>query len=402
MTITKKNNFAFSGLQIVTEQGVLQNQAVMVNNGVIHAVGEKQSLLKKIPAAELLNFPEDYYLVPGFIDMHVHGANGKDVMDATPAALATISETLVAEGTTSFLATTMTADIEQIENALKVVRDFVNEQDNFATAKILGVHLEGPFLSSKKIGAQRGDKILAPQKKHIQRFQEISGNIIKLVTLAPELPNSQEFIHYLKQKKIIASIGHTDATFAETMAAIDAGCSHATHLFNAMRGIHQREPGAVTAALLADNVMAELIVDGVHLHPAIVQLALRVKGKEKIILVTDAMRAKCLQDGQYDLGGQTVIVKNNIAQLADGTLAGSVLKMPAAIQNTLKFTGCTISDAVKMAAENPARALGIFDKKGSIGVKKDADLVVLDNKFNVMLVMCEGRISFTSGVTERV
>jgi N-acetylglucosamine-6-phosphate deacetylase len=311
------------------------------------------------------------------------------VMDANLDALHTISMTLAAEGTTSFLATTMTADVIQIDDALVAIRDFSSEKN--VGANIVGIHLEGPFLSPHKMGAQRGDKIIFPDVELMQHWEKLSGHQIKLVTIAPEQPQSEPLIQYLKQKNIIASIGHTNATYAETVSAIHAGCSHATHLFNAMRGIHQREPGTVTAALLADDVMVELIVDGVHLHPAIVDLVCKIKNKNKIALITDAMRAKCLHDGSYDLGGQTVFVKNGQAQLADGTLAGSTLTMPSALQNILAFTQCSLHDAIKMTSANPAKALGLFQQNGSIAVNKHADLVVLDDALNVVLTLCGGR-----------
>ncbi len=382
-------NLILKGLQVYTEQGILKQAGVHVQNGLIEKIDQASAL--DVKADEVLEFPDNYHLVPGFIDCHTHGVKGFDVMDATAEALTTISQALAAEGTTAYLATTMTAEVQQIENALTAVRHHMASPANTMGAKILGVHLEGPFLAPTKMGAQRGDKIIAPDVSLMQHWQKISGDAIKLVTLAPEQPHSEDLIRYLKQHHIIPSIGHTNATYAEAMTAIEAGCCHATHLFNAMRGMHQREPGAVTAALLSDKVMAELILDGIHLHPAIVQLVLKVKGKDKIVLITDAMRAKCLQDGYYDLGGQSVQVKAGQATLADGTLAGSVLEMPSAIQNMLKFTGCELSDAIKMASENPAKALGIFQRKGSIAVKKDADLVVLDEKLRVVLTICGGK-----------
>jgi N-acetylglucosamine-6-phosphate deacetylase len=380
-------NLIISGARVYSENGILDSVAVSIDNGLIKGIGAVSE-----DSAEVRKFPASYHLIPGFIDMHVHGAQGHDVMDATPEALAAIAKTLAAEGTTAFLATTMTADISQIDTALTAIRHYA--QNANAGAQILGVHLEGPFLAREKMGAQPGDKIISPDIKLMQQWEKISGNMIRLVTLAPEQPESIALITYLKKQKIISSIGHTNATYAETNTAIAAGSTHATHLFNAMRGIHQREPGTVTAVLLADTVTAELIVDGVHLHPAIVKLALQVKGKDKIILVTDSMRAKCMQDGCYDLGGQKVNVKDGHAQLADGTLAGSVLQMSSAIQNILKFTGCSLQDAVKMASENPAKSLNIFNRKGSIAPNKDADLVVLDKKLNVVLTVCQGKIVY--------
>lgn len=376
-----------SGPQIYTEQGVLKNAALVVRDKKIHA-------LESIRGNDVITFPENYHLIPGFIDVHIHGANGSDIMDGTFDALKTVSEALAKEGTTSFLATTMTASAKELDSVLINVHNFMQKQDGIQGAKILGVHLEGPFLSAKKIGAQREDQILKPESHYVKEWQKNSGSIIKLITLAPELPNNHDFIRYLVSENIIASIGHTDATYAETVAAIDAGCSHVTHLFNAMRGIHQREPGTVTAALLSEKVTAELIVDGVHLHPAIVQLALKTKGKEKLILVTDSMRAKCLSDGLYDLGGQKVEVKHHIARLEDGTLAGSTLKMSSAVQNMLRFTECNLSDVIQLASENPAKMLNIFQNKGSIAPQKDADLVVLDDAFNVVMTMCEGSVVY--------
>ena len=376
-----------SGPTIYTENGAIPNARLAIKAGLIASLDADQ-------AVDVLQFPADYHVVPGFIDMHVHGAAGHDVMDADVKALHAISHALAAEGTTAFLATTMTADVADIERALLAVNHFVKAPDKDKGAAILGLHLEGPFLASSKMGAQRGDKIIPPNVELVQHWQSLSGDLIKLITLAPEQSECLALIRSLVQQKIIPSMGHTNATYAEAMAAIDAGCRHATHLFNAMRGMHQREPGAVTAALLSSDVMVELILDGVHLHPAIAELTGRLKGWDKIVLITDAMRAKCLADGCYDLGGQSVYVKEGQAQLADGTLAGSVLKMSSALQNVMKFTGCALTDALKMTSANAAQALGIFDSKGSIRVGKDADLVVLDAELQVVMTICEGRIVF--------
>ncbi len=375
-----------SGPKIYAEAGVIENAALVINDDKIHAIDTE----KKFKADKIFEFPANYHLLPGFIDVHIHGANGSDVMDGTLDALENISKTLAREGTTSFLATTMTATPEKIDEVLENISNY-KQVDG---AKMLGVHLEGPFLSPQKIGAQSREKIVAPNIDHVKRWQQKSGNLIKLVTLAPELPNSDAVIHYLTSQQIVVAIGHSDATYAETLSAIEHGCTHVTHLFNAMRGIHQREPGTVTAALLSEKVTAELIVDGEHLHPAIVLLALKIKGTEKIILVTDAMRAKCLSDGIYDLGGQEVSVKNSIATLSNGTLAGSTLTMFAAIKNMLQFTDCSMTDIVKFTAENPAKMLNIFQRTGSIAKNKDADLVVLDDQLNVVLTISHGKIIF--------
>jgi N-acetylglucosamine-6-phosphate deacetylase len=381
-----------AGPRVYTETTVLENTLVTLDEGLITGIAPLAANSQPPP---VLTFPSSYHLVPGFIDLHTHGADGHDVMDATADALSGICEALAAEGTTAFLATTMTAPANAIENALVAVKDFMQTQNPTQGALILGVHLEGPFLSVEKKGAQRGEDMCAPDIALMQAWEKISGNTIKLVTLAPEEKNGLALITYLKNQKIISSLGHTNATYAQAQAAIAAGSTYATHLFNAMRGIQQREPGTVGAALLSDAVMVELIVDGFHLHPAIVDLTLRVKGKERIILVTDAMRAKCLQDGCYELGGQAVHVKDGAARLSEGTLAGSVLRMPQALQNILDYTQCDLHDAVKMAAENPARVLNIFSQKGSIAVGKDADLVVLNDELDVVLTIRGGEIVFS-------
>lgn len=377
-----------SGLTVHAELSILKNASVEILDGKIKAIHQN-----KTSSSEKLVFPPQYHLIPGLIDLHVHGANGSDVMDANVDALTVISSALAAEGVTGFLATTMSAPPKQIEQALCAVQDFIHHQKKAIGAKILGVHLEGPFISQEKMGAQRKDRALLPNIDYLKKWQSICNGLLKIVTLAPELPENLSLIRYLKQQYIIPSIGHTNATFSEGMAAIEAGCSHVTHLFNAMRGIHHREPGIATAALLSDQVTAEIIVDGVHVHPAMVDLALKMKGKDKLVLITDAMRAKCLGPGMHELGGQLIEVKDNIAQLADGTLAGSTLKMPIALKNMMKFTQCALSDAVKMAAENPAKILGIFDQKGSIAIGKDADLVVLDENLEVILTLVGGEIA---------
>lgn len=386
------SEFVITGPAIYTEQGVLRDVGLRVQEGIIREFASCKS-----PTKNNISFPSTYHLLPGFIDLHVHGANHCDVMDATSESLQTMSKALAAEGTTGFLATTMTASASAIEKALRNANDFM--QKPAEGAQVLGIHLEGPFISPNKAGAQNAKHILQPDIDQFKQWQKISGNNIKIVTLAPELPNSMAFIAYLKKHNIVAAIGHSDATYAESKCAIECGCDYVTHLFNAMRGIHQREPGVVTSALLSDSVYAEMIVDGAHLHPAIIQLILKLK-KDKLILVTDAIRAKCLTDGIYDLGGQSVEVKQGIAALADGTLAGSILSIPKALQNMLKFTSIKLNDLVKMTSENPAKVLGIFDKKGSISLNKEADFVVLDENLNVAMTVCRGAIIYTRETCE--
>jgi N-acetylglucosamine-6-phosphate deacetylase len=377
----------FFGPQILTENGWLQDHAVIVVKDVIEAIVPIEKHKQYLPAVQH-EFSQHDFLIPGLIDLHIHGVSGKDVMDAHVDSLAVICNALATEGVTGFLATTMTADNAHIEAVMVAVNTLMPAKEG---ARILGVHLEGPFIAKDKIGSQLAKYTQLPNEALLQHWQEKAHGAIKLITLAPELPGMIAFIKHLHGKGILAAVGHTNATYDQTMTAIAAGCTQATHLFNAMRGLHQREPGAVSALLLAETVSAELIVDGIHLHPAVVALALRLKGKENILLVTDAMRAKCMGEGEYELGGQPVYVQSNRAILADGTLAGSTLRMPQAIKNMVHFSHCSLADAVYMASANPARVLGLSTRKGSIAVGKDADLVVLSSQLEVIMTCREGR-----------
>lgn len=381
----------FSGMTIlIDDQKWVTDHILVVEEHKIKAILPKEMISHHLPA-DSYEFSVDHHLVPGFIDIHVHGAKGIDVMDGTVEALQEMSEALAAEGVTGFLATTTSAPDAVLEKTLKTIPKAMNSQKG---AALLGIHLEGPFLAPAKLGAHHSAHLRDIDETLIEHWQALSQGQIKIVTLAPELPGAIPCIKTLHQMGIIVSIGHTDATYEQTHTAIEAGAKQATHLFNAMRGIHQREPGAVTALLLANDVTAEIIVDRFHLHPAIVDLAFRLKGKNKLVLVTDAMRAKCLGDGQYELGGQKVLVTQGKATLENGTLAGSTLRMPQAIQHMVQFTGCSLIDAVNMATVNPAHVLGLGLHKGHIAIGMDADLVILDKEGEVQLTMREGSIIF--------
>ena len=380
-----------NGLNVHTEKAVMPASGIIVEQDKIASIFSLEFAEKQ----HAIEFPYTWHLIPGMIDLHMHGAMGADVMDATPDALAIISKTLAKEGVTAFLGATMTLDTKAIEKALTNVAEYItNQTKNIIGAEMLGVHLEGPFISSQKIGAQNPKFVHTPDLKLIKRWQKLSNNLIKIVTLAPEEPQALKLIKYLVEEKIIAAIGHSDATYEQSQAAIEAGCDYATHIFNAMRPLHHRDPGVVAALLADDNVSVEIIADGIHLAPGTIELILKAKGLEKIVLVTDAMRAKGMKDGKYDLGGQEVTVKGHEARLEDGVLAGSVLTMDCAIHNFMQFTHCDLPEIIKLTAINPAKKLGIFDKKGSIAVGKDADFVVLDENYQVRMTVCRGQIVY--------
>lgn len=383
---------------IYTETEIHSNGYVVVKEGKIDAIGLMDSFLEKEwENAHILDFPKGMNLIPGFIDIHIHGANNADAMDASQQALEIMAETLPKEGTTSFLATTMTQEVESIENALTSIAQYVETADQSGKAEIIGIHLEGPFISEKRVGAQPVQSVKKPNVELFKKWQTLSNNQIKLVTMAPEEDENFELVRYLKAENIVPSIGHSDAVYEQVLSSIQAGVNHVTHLFNGMRGLHHRDPGVAGAALLHSELMAEMIVDGVHIHPEIVKLAFLQKGADHIILITDSMRAKWLEDGISSLGGQKVIVRDGKALLENGSLAGSTLKMKDAINNMMNFTGCSLQDVVKMASYNPAKQIGVLDKKGSIAKGKDADLVVLDENNQVALTICKGKIVYSNG-----
>ena len=332
-----------------------------------------------------------WILVPGFIDIHIHGASGFDVMDGTPDALNGLASALPREGTTSFLATTMTQSTTTIEKALKNASLF---NADATQAEMLGIHLEGPFISAVRAGAQPIEHIAPPSISLFEKWQTLSGNRIKLVTIAPEVDQGLAFIEKVTTNNVVASLGHTDATYEIVSEAVKAGARHVTHLYNQMSPFHHREPGVVGAALLEKPLTVELIVDFIHSAPKSVELAFRQKGASGIILITDAMRAKGLSPGTYDLGGQDVRVTQNDARLADGTLAGSILTMENAAKNMKLATDCTLSELVAMTSTNAAKQLGLSNK-GKIESGKDGDLTIIDDEWNVQMTICRGTITYT-------
>ncbi|MBO0961626.1 N-acetylglucosamine-6-phosphate deacetylase [Neobacillus sp. MM2021_6] len=389
----KDNHILLKGIQIYTEDHVIEKGYIKIIDDKIAELGTLEELVQD-EDYDVIEIPAHFRAVPGFIDVHIHGVNGADTMDGTKEALDTMVAALPKEGTTSFLATTMTQEGKQIEKALENAGEYMQTQPAYGKAEILGLHLEGPFVNANKAGAQPIQHIVDPNLPLFKEWQQLSRGTIRLVTLAPEQPGGLEMIRYLKDQGIIASIGHTDATFEQVNEAIEAGANHVTHLFNQMRGLHHREPGVVGAAFLRKELKAEIIVDGVHVHPEMVNLAFKNKQSDGLILITDSMRAKCLKNGMYDLGGQEVTVKDGKAVLADGTLAGSILKLGHAVKNILSYTGCSIEEAIEMASVNPAKQLNVFDRKGSIAVGKDADLVILDENLDVFMTFCRGKLSY--------
>jgi len=395
-----KKKILITNPSIYTETDVIENGYLIIEDNQIKDIGK----MEDSPTSEdyeVIQLPRSSKMVPGMIDVHIHGVNGADTMDATTEALEKMVTSLPAEGTTSFLATTITQEKTAIEAALQNVADFIDNHQRTGQAEVVGIHLEGPFINKNKAGAQPSSHIIDPDLQVFKDWQALSNGHIKLVTLAPEQPGGAELITYLKDNNVIASIGHSDATFSQVEEAIEHGLSHVTHLYNQMSGLHHREPGVVGAAFLKDKLMVEIISDGVHARPEAVQLAYRQKTSDKLMLITDAMRAKCLKNGIYDLGGQEVTVTDNKAVLADGTLAGSVLRMGQAFKNIIEYTDCTVADAILMSSSNAAKELGLYERKGSISIGKDADIVILDKNNEVVMTFCQGKLAFQKGETNK-
>ena len=343
--------------------------------------------------AEIIELPENAIVLPGFIDQHIHGAGGSDGMDGTVEDIAVIAKTVAAEGTTSFLVTTMTQSPENITKAMQAVKAY-READSKDGARVVGVHLEGPFIAAAHKGAQPLEFVKAPDKEAFDKYNEASGNAIKIITLAPEVEGAEEFIRYLKTQGVVASIGHTGAKYEDIVKAIEAGASNVTHTYNAQTALHHREIGTVGSAMLLDELNCELICDTIHVSVPAMRLLVKNKPVDKLTLITDAMRAKGIPDGVSELGGQTVYVKNGEARLADGTLAGSVLRMNRAVQNMVEKVGVPFTQAVDYATINPAKTLGIDGEAGSIALGKRADFTVINENYDVLMTVRGGEVVY--------
>ena len=343
--------------------------------------------------AEEIALPDNAVVLPGFVDQHVHGAGGSDGMDGTVEDISIIANTLAAEGTTTFLVTTMTQSKENITKALQAVKEYraANKKEG---ARVAGVHLEGPFIAAAHKGAQPLEYVKEPDIATFDEYNAASGNCIKIVSLAPEIEGADKLIAHLSANGVVASIGHTGAKYADIKKAVEAGAKNVTHTYNAQTALHHREVGTVGSAMLFDELNCEMIADTIHVSVPAMQLLAKNKTVDKLTLITDAMRAKGIPDGVSELGGQTVYVKNGEARLEDGTLAGSVLRMNNAVRNAFEKVGIPFLQAVDCATINPATNLGLADEIGSIKVGKKADFTVLNNEFEVLLTVRDGEIVY--------
>lgn len=327
-------------------------------------------------------------VVPGFIDVHIHGYKGHDTMEGDPDGLRTISQLIPENGVTSFLPTTMTMDVPVIRKALKTIKTLM--KDKSYGAEVLGTHLEGPFISEKFKGAQLAEFIKEPTGTIIEGYEDI----IKIITIAPEIEGALSFVEkYTKEYDIKFSMGHSSADYEEAMAGIEKGICSCTHFFNAMTGLHHRNPGVVGAVMNSD-VRCELIADTIHVNPALFNLIARIKGMDKILLITDAMMGAGLTDGEYDLGGQKVFLEKGKCMLSDGTIAGSSLKLNEAVYNFTQHSDYDLEKVIELATINQAKYIGVDDRKGTLDIGKDADIVILDDKLDIYLTLGKGKILY--------
>jgi N-acetylglucosamine-6-phosphate deacetylase len=354
---------------------LLDSPVVVIEDGQISSVSTRAA--NEAPGdARVLDFP-GATLAPAFFDVHIHGAKGHDVMEASVEAIAAMGGFLASRGTGSFLATTVTAPLDATLRALAGLAKFVAQPAVAGQARPIGIHLEGPFLSHSKRGVQPEEHLLAPDIATFDRLFEAAEGHVRLMTLAPELPGAAELAAHATARGVRISLGHSNATAAETRAAIAAGAVSATHTFNAMRPLDHREPGILGMVLTSEGLYAELICDGIHTAPEMAKLWWKAKGPERAILVTDAMSAAGMPDGEYQLGGFAVQVAKGRA-MARGVLAGSVLTLDRALANFVEFTGAPLEEALRLLTVNPAAMTGLGDQAGSVGVGKAANLVVVD------------------------
>ncbi len=328
-------------------------------------------------------------LLPGFIDVHVHGGMGHETMDATPDAIHAMAKYYAQHGVTSYLATTWTESREKIMRALEVISELQGPQPDGAT--ILGVHLEGPYFDVSKRGAQREEQVRRALPEEALEF--LDTNVIRLLSLAPEYEENLWLIDECRKRGITVSAAHTSANHDQMQRAIDRGITHSTHTFNAMTGLHHREPGGVGAVLTRSEVYCELIADTIHVHPTVMKILYAAKGPDRVVLITDAVRVAGLPDGEYQKDDdRLVIVRNGRVELPDGTISGSSATLNQGLRNLLQATGEPLEKVWKASSLNAARSINISDRKGSIEVGKDADLVLVDDDINIHLTMAEGRI----------
>jgi N-acetylglucosamine-6-phosphate deacetylase len=364
-----------------------QTTSVLIENGIITQIGQTETA----PSCNETLDAQGRILAPGLIDVHIQGAGGADILDATPEALEAISRTCARFGTTGFLATTVFKPNKNNQH-LALATEYTGK--DLGGANLLGIHLEGPFISHEKKGMILPECICPPSEQILDEIRDITKDRLSMMTIAPEIPGNQRITQSLVDSGIIASFGHSSATYEQTLNGFKAGISHVTHLFNAMPSIHHRKPGPLVAIFETKSITAQVITDGVHIHPAVLNFAYENLGPDRSIPITDGMQAIGLGDGMFIYNGIEYESKAGAARYKDGTLIGTALGLSQMLEKFTAFTNCPLGTAIRMATQNPAQILGLDKKKGSVAIGKDADLVLLDDNFAVNTTIVAGRIVF--------
>jgi N-acetylglucosamine-6-phosphate deacetylase len=404
----QRETLVFKNAKIITPMRVIDNGVLIVEHGKISRISPESET--KVPQGIKVIDVADNYLAPGFIDIHLHGGGGADVMDGTEEAIEKISKVHAKGGSTSIVPTTLTAPLDKILKALRNIG--IAKRKVLQGAQVLGAHIEGPYFSTEQKGAQNPEFIKNPKPEEYLRFLDECDCILR-VSAAPELEGGLELGRELRKREIVASIAHTNATYQEVLAAIEAGYTHVTHMYSGMSGLKRinayRISGVIESTLLLDELTTEVIPDGHHLPPSLMKLIIKAKGLDKVSVITDAICAAGLSPGKYSSGGLDVIVETNVAEefeipeeegnfvaklLTRDAFVGSVTTMDRCVRNMVKFADLSIQDAIKMATVNPAKVIGVDDRKGSLTRGKDADIVVLDEGLSVIMTLVEGRVVY--------
>lgn len=391
----RRKNLIITNGTIITDQLITQGTVVTIGDRILYVGNETEGTRIKRAADpsvfEIIDV-KGGFIGPGLIDVHMHGSGGLELMDGTPEALGTMARYLAKHGTVGFLPSTVTAVEGKTKAAAELVANYVGGEGE---AEVLGVHLEGPYINEKYKGAQYGPAIRQASIAELEELYNILGDKLRLITLAPEVPGSREAIGWLKERGITISIGHSDATYEQAVEGFRQGITHATHTYNGMRGLHHREPGVLGAILATPQIWAELIADLIHVHPGAIQVMVRSVGVNRIVLITDAVQATGLPEGEYVLGDQRIFVKDGAARLPEGNLAGSTLSMLQAVRNMIEEIGVSITDAFRMASFNPAQSIGLQDK-GWIREGNQADFVILSQDFAVQKTIIAGKVVYNA------
>jgi N-acetylglucosamine-6-phosphate deacetylase len=379
-----------AGTLLTPAHRVSPGRVIIDGNSIVEA-GDAESI--RIPTAAETIDASQWIVAPGFIDPHIHGCGGVDIMEGSWEAINAVSRIVVRHGTTTFLPTTVSAPTETLNRAVENLGVLMTK--SFEGAQPIGIHLEGPFISVTKRGTHKATNLAAPDASLLERWIQLSSQSIRLLTVAPELEGIHDVTELAKASRITVAMGHSNATLEQARIACLQGICYAVHTFNAMRELTHRNPGIAGEVLVNDGIFAEIIADGIHVHPSVVRLFARAKQKSRVLLVTDAISATDMPDGQYILGTDSVEVVDGVCRDAEGRLAGSTLSQEIALKNFVQWTGWTLEDALLGVTANPAKALGL-DKKGVIAPGADADIAIMDRNFRVVKTLVGGKLVWTS------